>query len=324
MSNSIIEKNKRENIDLLQIEYFSDIPISTKEVLVLEPNEPIALTIRKFLLKLGFENTHICKEMNDCLKIFSDFINNEINLPVIIDDAISYGGIRNITKEIFETQPNAKIIIITTRDRKDVHITELLSTGIVSIIQKPLDYQNFKKSISSIFEKNSEGRPNLEENFEELISSSKNVSQNKIQDILKVETSEIETLINEASNKRNVILENEILEAACNQCDSTNITYISECPNCKGINFKQQNLIEHYQCGEVFPKEPNNNTCPKCNRDIGTVGTSYREFSDYYVCNSCNDKFPRPLLRFRCLDCNNFFIENLAAWKKGRIFKTQK
>ena len=109
-----------------------------------------------------------------------------------------------------------------------------------------------------------------------------------------------------------------------NSITQKNITFISECPNCKGINFKQQNLMEHYRCGEVFPKEPNINICPKCNRDVGSVGKDYREFSDYFVCNSCNDKFPRPFLRFSCLDCGNFFIEKLAAWKKGRIYKIQK
>ena len=131
-------------------------------------------------------------------------------------------------------------------------------------------------------------------------------------------------MVKKSKEARHINFETEILEAACNQCNSTNITYVAECPNCKGINFKQQNLVEHYRCGEVFPKEPNNNICPKCNRDIGSVGTDYREFTDFYVCNSCNDRFPKPLSRFNCLDCNNFFIDKLANWKKGKKYKVEK
>jgi len=325
MSKSIIEKNKLENIDLVQIEYFSDLPLSNTDIIVVEPINPIAITIRKFLVKIGFENIHVCKEINDCVKIFINFINNEKSIPIIIDDSISYGNTKNIINQIFEIQPNAKIIIITAKEKKDFEIMELLNTGIVSMIQKPLSFPDFKKSLLGIFEKeNNMQETQIGENFEVLLSLSNRISQNKMHDILKTGLPEIESLIKKGIDKRNIILEDEILEAACNQCGSTNITYISECPNCKGINFNQQNLIEHYNCGEVFPKDPNNNTCPKCNKEIGSVGTNYREFSDYYVCNSCNDKFPRPLLRFNCLKCNNFFIEKLAAWKKGKIYRVQK
>ncbi len=325
MSKSIIEKNKLENIDLVQIEYFSDLPLSNTDIIVVEPISSIAITIRKFLVKIGFENIHICKEVNDCIKIFINFISNEKSIPIIIDDNISHRNIKNIINQIFEIQPNAKIIIITAKEKKDFQIMELLNIGIVSMIQKPLSFPDFQKSLSVIFEKeNNIQETQIEENFEVLLSLSNWISQNKMQDILKTGLSEIENLIKKASDKRSIILQDEILETACNHCDSTDITYISECPNCKGINFKQQNLIEHYSCGKVFPKESNNNTCPKCNKEIGSVGTNYREFSDYYVCNSCNDRFPRPLLRFHCLKCNNFFIEKLATWKKGKIYRVQK
>ena len=54
MSKSIIEKNRIENVDLMQIEYFSDMPISNKQVIVVEANNSVAITIRKFLTKIGF------------------------------------------------------------------------------------------------------------------------------------------------------------------------------------------------------------------------------------------------------------------------------
>ena len=308
----------------MQIEYFSDLPISKTEVIVMEYSNPMAITIRKFLTSVGFEDVYICKEIKDCIRIFSDFINKDMSVPIIIDDNISYENIKRVVNEVFEIQPNAKIIIITAKEKNDKQITELLSVGISSVIQKPISLQSFKNVFSYIFENNSQSNKMMaEESFEFIQSASKRISQNKIQDILKISNTEVENLIKNSSEARNITLETEILEAACNQCNSTNITYTAECPNCNGTNFKQQNLIEHYYCGEVFPKEPNSTTCPKCNKEIGSVGTDYREFSDYYVCSSCNDRFPKPLSRFKCLDCNNFFIEKLAVWKKSKIYRVQ-
>ena len=324
MAESITERNKQDNIDLLQVEYLSDLPTSTKDMIVVEPINPVAIMIRKFLVKMGFENIHLC-EANDCVKIFSDFINKDINVPVIIDDVIPHVNIRNIIKEVFEIQINAKIIIITSKEKNSVQIAELLNSGVSSIIQKPLDFQNFKKSIETIIEKNDMAQKITSvENFVSITQYSNRISQNKIQDMLKIGTVEVTELIKRSLDNRNITLENEVLEAACNQCNSTNIMYVAECPNCSGINFKQQDLVEHYSCGEVFPKERNNDTCPKCNKKIGNVGTDYREFSDYHICSSCSDRFPKPLLRFRCLDCNNLFIEKLAIWKKDRIYLVQK
>ena len=208
MSESSIEKNKLENIDLMQIEYFSDLPISKREVIVIEHSNPIAITIRKFLTKVGFEDVHICKEIKDCIRIFSDFINKEMSVPIIIDDNISYENIRRIVNEVFEIQPNAKIIIITAKEKNDIQITELLSVGISSVIQKPLSLQSFKNVFSYIFENNNQSQETMaEQSFEFIRAASKRISQNKIQDVLKTSDIEMESLIKESSESRNIMLE---------------------------------------------------------------------------------------------------------------------
>ena len=166
--------------------------------------------------------------------------------------------------------------------------------------------------------------PKIGKDFESILFSCNQISHNKIKDILKTEQSEIEIMIKNAIESRKIILDKEILEAACNQCNSTNITYISECPKCNGTNFKQKDLIEHYSCGEVYPKETGYDTCPKCNKQIGSVGTDYREFLEYHICSSCNDRFPKPLFKFTCFDCGNIFIDKLASWKKSKLYKIQR
>lgn len=321
---SPIKRNEIDNIDLKQIEYFSDLSISKDTIIVTESSNTIAITIRKFLEEVGFMNIHVCNEITNAVKIFSEFINNDISVPMIIDYESSK-NIQHHVGEILEIQPSANIIIITTKEKSDPKITKFLDMGISSIICKPLNLEDIKKSLSYTIEENNinqEGK--IMKSLELLINSHDQISANKIKDIFKVEQSEIENIINSSIMSRKITLNKEVLEAACNQCNSTNINYTSECPQCKGINFKQQGLIEHYNCGEVYPKEGNYTICPKCNKQIGNVGKDYKEFLEYYTCFSCNERFPRPLSKFTCFECGNMFIETLASWKKSKIYKIQK
>lgn len=320
---SPLEKNRIDNLDLKQMEYFSNLPVSKNTIIVTESNSAIAITIRKFLTSLGFQNIYVCKEISEAIKIFSQFINNEISVPIIID----YESNKNIgqsVNEILEIQPGAEIIVITTKEKSDGEISGLVDRGISSIISKPLNIKDIKISLSHILEDNNNQEIKIVKNFEWLMNSHNQISMNKIKDIFKVEQSKIESMIKNSIENGKIILNKEVLEAACNQCNSTNVSYTSECPQCKGINFKQQGLIEHYNCGEVYPKEGNYNICPKCNKQIGAVGKDYREFLEYYICSSCNERFPKPLLKFICLECGNMFIETLASWKKSKVFKIQK
>jgi DNA-binding NarL/FixJ family response regulator len=324
MTISPIEKNKINNIDLLQMECFSDLPVSKKEIVVIESNISIAITIRKFLLSMDFEDIYVCNESNECMIIFSDFIANEISVPIIIDDNLPTPNLRNIVNEIFEIQPSAKIFIITAKEKTDPHITELFDIGISSIIQKPLNLTEFKKSLSRIFEKKDTlENTSIEEKFELILSTGKIISENKIKSIFSTDQSEVETLIQKKREDQILISDKEILEATCNQCDSPNIVYSVKCPNCKQINIKQEILIEHYSCGEVYPKEIGSDICPKCNKHIGLVGTEYRESTDYYVCKSCNDKFPKPFFELICLNCGNIFVEGTIQWKNDKLYQVK-
>ena len=322
MSTSPIEKNKIENRDLLQIEYFSDLPISKTDIIVIEPNNSITITIRKLLINIGFENIYVCNESEEGKQIFVDYIANEISVPIIIDDSISNQNLKNIVNEILGIQPSAKILIITAKEKTDVHITELLDIGISSILQKPLDPTELKKSLLTIIDKKENRKDvSIEEKFEWILSSHKIISKNKIKNIFSANQSEIETIIQRKKENQIISTDKEILEAACNQCESSDIVYSIKCPSCKQTNIKQEMLIEHYSCGEVYPKEIGSETCPKCNKDIGSVGKDYRESRDYYVCKSCDDKFPRPFFELICLKCGNNFVENTIKWNKDILYK---
>ena len=330
-----IERNELNNANLLQMEYFSDIEVSKKEIIIIEPNDAIAITIRKFLTDLGFEKIYTCKEMKEAIEIFSHLISNDVNVPIIIGSGTNRNIKRDIT-QILEMQSNANITIITTKEKTDPQISKLYDIGVSAILHKPLMFEDLRKSFSHIINnikenkilENTEGNNIKEnkilENTESTLLSYNKITDNKIRDFHNTEQSEIEEIIKSSIQNQRIILDKEILEAACNQCGSTNITNSSECPNCHGINFEQKDLIEHYGCGEIYPKKMDYKVCPKCNKQIGSVGKDYREFTDYHICSSCSEKFPIPLRKFICFECGNNFLDRLASWKKSRLYKIQK
>ena len=322
MATTSIEKNKIDNNDLLQMEYFSDLPISKTDIIVIEPNNSLAITIRKLLMNIGFENIYVCNESEEGKQIFADCIGNEISIPIIIDDNLPDQNLKNIVNEILEIQPSAKILIITAKEKTDLDITELLDIGISSIIQKPLDSTELKKSLlMAIEEKENKKDISIEEKFELILSQCKIISENRIKDIFSASQLEIEKIIQKKKEDQVISLDKEILEATCNQCESSNIMHSVKCPSCKQTNIKQEILIEHYSCGEVYPRETSLDTCPKCNKHIGVVGRDYRESTDYYICKSCDDKFPRPFFELICLQCGNIFVESTIKWKKDTLYR---
>ena len=300
---------------------FGEYDISEDAIIVIVNSKPIIINICNILESLDFKKIHLCKEVNEGIDLFSKFINKDTSVQIIIDHE-SNKNIKKTIKEILEIQPGAKVLIMTSKKKSDPQIIKLVDYGITGIIRKPFVLEDFKEYL--LYKGKNNQETNTEKDTEidtEIIPSTfVQISLNKIKDVFKIDETEIETMI----KNRQIITDKEIQEAACNRCNSTNISYTSKCPACKGINFRQQGLIEHYNCGEVYPKEGNYNTCPKCNKQIGSVGTNYREFSEYHVCSSCNDKFPRPLYEFTCLECGNTFIEKLASWKKSMNYKIQK
>ncbi len=341
MSINVIEKNKQENIDLLQIEQLSDLPISKTDIVVIEPNSTISIMMRKFLVKVGFENIQICKEAKEGIQIFSHFISNDINTPIIIDSG-SNKNLKKIIKEILEIQPNAKAIISSAKERDNPEILKLFDIGITSTLHKPFILEDFKKCFQQTNEdEESESRtkaiitepkevPATEPKevpateLESLLLSHNQITFTKFKDIYNIERTRAEKIFNNALSRKLITPHKEISEAACSQCNSTNITYTSECPQCGGTNFQQKDLVEHYDCGEIYVKGSDYKTCPKCNKQIGSVGTDYREFAGYHICSSCNERFDRPLFKFSCLSCGNSFIDVMALWKKSKLYKIQK
>ena len=168
---------------------------------------------------------------------------------------------------------------------------------------------------------NKDEKVDLEDKIKFTFKNTKRISAKQISESVNIELSSINDQLKNLEVHGKVISLETINELACNQCNSVRISQVAKCPQCKAIKFRQQNLVEHYKCGEVFPKPSKLDKCPKCNKNLGSIGTDYGELDNFYVCSVCNDKFPEPAYGFECRNCENKFEKHQANWIQSMNYK---
>lgn len=322
-SRTEIEKKLIESKDLLQIQYLKDYNYSKNEVLIIQSNRIIASTLQKYLTKLGFEKIYLCTSASDGLDIFKDLTAMNKTIPVILDDNMPDKSVRDIIRDMLNVNSGTSIIVNTAGDKSDPTIKELLNIGIFSLLSKPLRFNELEEVINALrdeHELTDNKKILLQRKFENLLNANKKISFQRITNFIGNDINEIGKYINDLETRGKIISLGKINEIACNQCNSVMITQTAKCPKCNGINFKHQNLIEHYRCNNIFPKS-DSDKCPKCNKKLGKIGIDYGELDNYFVCNGCSDKFPEPLFEFECRQCENKFEKNQANWEKSTYYK---
>ena len=147
------------------------------------------------------------------------------------------------------------------------------------------------------------------------------ISSKKIAGLLEIEESVVNNLVNQLRKEGYDLSNESVKEISCPNCNSVKIYPTYQCPSCSGTSFKNTSLVEHHNCGEVYPKEIGSDICPKCNKNIGLMGVTYHEFQNYYFCYSCQDKFSFPNQNFDCLKCKIKFRMQNANWVQAELYK---
>ena len=112
------------------------------------------------------------------------------------------------------------------------------------------------------------------------------------------------------------ILKREFYDAivTCPSCNSHKLSLRLKCPSCGSTNLDKGITIEHLHCGHVdlqkkFLKE-GRLLCPKCSKELTTLGVDYRKPGIYYKCNNCGEMSTTPKHNYRCEECGKKFEEN--------------
>ena len=94
----------------------------------------------------------------------------------------------------------------------------------------------------------------------------------------------------------------------CRSCGSAALQLSSGCPECRSVNLKRHQVVEHFVCGAVEKQEDFQSgdgtlVCPKCHKVLNMVGSDYRNLSPMYVCNDCGAMNKDLSQAMKCSSC---------------------
>ncbi len=317
-----IEAKLIESRDNLQIQYLQDYTYSKNEIIIID-NTPLVLTLQKYLVRLGFQNIYLCKTVKEGIEVFTKIVKMGKLMPIILNDNVDK-NLREVIKELLSIESGVNIIVETASDKSEPVIKELFNLGVFSLINKPIRFNDVQKLIKTLeieHKINKDENIDVQDKIEIVFKNTKRISAKHVSEIVDKEISSIDDQLRNLEIHSKIISLGMINELACNQCDSVRLNQVAKCPQCESIEFRHQNLVEHYKCGEVYPKPLELDKCPKCNKKVGNLGTDYGELDNFYVCSTCNDKFPEPEYEFECRNCENKFGKHGAKWIKSMNYK---
>jgi len=288
-----------------------------RDVLIIEDSPAVGILLKEFLTKLGLKNIHHCQNGKTGLSFFKDMVGSGKVPLVFLDYNLPDMTAYSIMSQLLELRPDVKVIIETARDKTEESIKDVIAQGAYQYLGKPIRLEKLKEIIDTLRVEESQTINSDElKSLEGIITNSTQISLLRISQYLDKTADEALPLVNELLTNRKIVKIADIKEVGCVRCNSIRITQTFHCPKCKGSNFKQDRIIEHYKCGNVsVAGSYADDKCPKCHQQIKVFGIDYRAQDNYYICNDCGDIFSEILINYLCLKCNNRF-----TLESARIF----
>ena len=296
------------------------------DVLIIEDSKAITLLLRDFLKKLGYENVEMCDNGKAGIQLFSDLEKDGKRPIVLLDFHLPDMDANEVMAGIFAIRPDAKIILETADSKSDEQIKNALRGGAYLYIEKPIRYENLKNVFETLEQEQSilEEKPSGDaERIILHLKSSSRISFARLAEYSKTEKDLLENHLLRLENEKKIMKLSEMKEVSCTQCDSVRVLPNFFCPACKGTNFTQGKLIEHFKCGNVSIEDSyKENKCPKCQKEIKIMGVDYKSIDNYYICNDCGNKFSDPSQDYMCVKCSNRFPLEKAKWVTSTGYKS--
>ncbi|MGQ0605497.1 MAG: response regulator [Candidatus Nitrosotenuis sp.] len=287
--------------------------IEEKDVLIIEDSPAIGILLKEFLNKLGMKKIHHCQNGKTGIESFRELVeSNKVPLVFLdynLPDMTGY----SIMTQLLTLRPDVKVVIETAREKNEDLIKDVIAQGAYQYLSKPIRLEKIKEIIDTLKTEEAQNPDDdSAKTLEKILSSTTQISLLRIQQHMDKEEQEIMPQIKHLIADKKVIQIDDIKEAACPRCSSVRVAQTFHCPKCRGTNFKQDKIIEHYKCGNVSSTTTYmDDKCPKCHQVIKVFGVDYRLQENMYVCNDCAEIFAEILLDYLCLKCNNKFkLEN--------------
>jgi len=301
------------------------LAIRERIFLIIEDSPAVTLLIKEYLENLGIKEIKTFENGKKGIVEFKKLVKKKTGPIVFLDYNLPDMNGFSVMTQLIKVKPDVKVIIETALERNEQSIKDLIAQGAYDYLSKPIRFEDIKKIIESLEMEQSmlnKKQDNMSQEVVHMINRNNQVSFAKISEFLNIGKEDFLPIITKLKSENKVMQINDIKEIACQNCSSVKITQVFHCPACNGSNFKQENLIEHYNCGNVSPEfSYNNDVCPKCRNKIKILGADYKVLKNYYTCNDCNEKFPEINTKFFCLKCNNQFKMEDANWATSVGYK---
>ena len=96
----------------------------------------------------------------------------------------------------------------------------------------------------------------------------------------------------------------------CQECSDAFLMFKEVCPKCNSLDIKAQDIIHHFPCAHVAPKQQfqseksDHLECPKCDKQLRHIGIDYDKPSVVHSCNNCNHSFQQASMVAECHSCH--------------------
>jgi len=109
----------------------------------------------------------------------------------------------------------------------------------------------------------------------------------------------------------------------CPECGSLNLKFSMLCSHCRSPDLSREEVVEHFSCGysgseREFRGETGKYACPKCGKELKSIGVDYVKLGLLYICRSCGERFSEPEQNWRCLKCSRTFLT--AELKETNVY----
>ena len=98
----------------------------------------------------------------------------------------------------------------------------------------------------------------------------------------------------------------------CPKCGSLNLKFSMVCPHCGSPDTSRGEVLEHFSCGYSGPEsefwgESGKYVCPKCKKELKSIGVDYAKLGLLCICHDCGERFREPEQKWRCFSCSKTF-----------------
>ena len=301
--------------------------VRDRDFLIIEDSPAVSLLLKEFLTKLGITKFHFCSFGKSGIEIFKELVELDSIPIILLDYNLPDMNAFSVMTQMVNIRPDIKVILETALDKDDQKIKDVIAQGAYQYLPKPIRYETLKEIIEtleaeeSVFNKSDD---NINE-IEQIINRNTRISYAKILEFLDIDKEEFVPIISRLKAEKRILQVNDVREIACQNCNSVKVAQVFYCPTCNGSNFKQNNLIEHYDCGNVSSSSSYvEDHCPKCRKKIKILGSDYRVMENFYTCNDCNENFQDVPSSFLCLRCNVQFSVDQAKWQTSPCYQITK